>query len=107
MNALVIRNLVAAIASFAVAGLCLAYVLTDQRRKAKKPAYLVKAMLLIIAGSIYILAAMVQHGDYQIPPFVVYAIRSGWATISILILLLCVIAASVMADWRKAGKNDK
>lgn len=107
MNALVIRNLVAAFAAFACSGLCLAYVLTDQRRKAKKSVYLVTAMLLIIAGSIYILAALVQYGTYQIPAIVVYFIRSGWATVSILILLTGVVAANVLADWRRMGSNVK
>lgn len=107
MNALVIRNLVAAIAAFACSGLCLAYVLTDQRRKAKKSVYLVTAMLLIIAGSIYLVAAIYQDGSYPIPSAIVYAIRSGWATVSILILLTGVIAANILADWRRMGNNVK
>ena len=83
---------------------CIAYVLTDQRRKSKKPVYAASGMLFIIATAVYIIAAIVSSGKQPLPLWLIYASRSGWLSIVIIILLVGAFVANVFADWRKNVK---
>lgn len=74
------------------AGLSIAYVLTDQRRAAKKPVYASKAVILTLAAIIYLIALFQED---------VYLVRSGWATQIVLFMLICALIANIMSDWRK------
>lgn len=101
MTTLEIRNIVAALFSLGFAATCLSYVLTNQRRKAKKPLYFAAAMLFIISASAYILATLIQHGNYPFPDWMIYWVRSGWLTVVNLVLIGGALSANVLADWRK------
>ena len=101
MTSIEIRNLVAAFFSLAFSVICLSYVLTNQRRKAKKPVYFAASMLFLISAAIYTLAFFVTYDDYNIPPWIFYAIRSGWATVVNLVFVGATVAANVLADWLK------
>lgn len=72
------------------AGLSMAYVVTNQRRKAKKPVYFAKATVLVLAALIYLSALIGFDIDF---------VRSGWATQVVLIMLISLIAASILSDW--------
>ena len=91
MTAIDYRNLVAALAALVASGVCLAYVLTNQRRKAKKPVYAWAASVFLYLGGVYV-AAMITDA---------YLIRSGWMGVLGLILLVFAFIANVFADWRR------
>lgn len=74
------------------AGLSIAYVLTDQRRAAKKPIYAWKAAILTLAAIIYLIALFQEN---------IYLVKSGWATQIVLFMLVCALIANVISDWRK------
>jgi hypothetical protein len=87
-----IRFVVVILACLTGAGLSIAYVFTDQRRKAKKPVYAAKAVILLFAALIYTFGLV----DPKI-----YLIRSGWATQLILFMFVCALTANIVTDWRK------
>lgn len=91
MTAIEIRNVVAAIAALVAAAVCLAYVLTPQRRRAKKPVYAWAATVFIYLGGVYVAAIITDA----------YLIKSGWLGILGLILLVFAFIANVIADWRR------
>lgn len=91
MSAIEIRNIVAAVAALLAAAVCLAYVLTPQRRKAKKPIYAWAATVFVYLGGVYVTAILTDA----------YLIRSGWLGILGLILLVFAFIANVIADWRR------
>lgn len=71
---------------------CFAYVLTSQRRKAKKPIYAIKGIILLFAAFIY---------GYALFGPDTYFIRSGWATNIVWIMFISAFFANLMTDWRK------
>lgn len=72
------------------AGLSFAYVATNQRRKAKKPVYFAKAIILLMAALIYLTALI---------GFDLYFVRSGWATQTVLVMFILALIANILSDW--------
>lgn|GEM_PF-7040564 len=79
---------------FALAGAvgCLAYVLTDQRRKAKKPVYAIASIELLYVAIIYGLGAFGVD---------VYLLKTGWLGAIGYYLLISTFGALIITDWRK------
>ena len=86
-----LRFIVASLVALGGAIACFAYVVTRQRRRAKKPTYLAAGFGFVYMGVVYFLGAVGIQS---------YLLRSGWLTILGLIYLAGVYIANVIADWR-------
>lgn len=91
MDALDIRNLVTAIIALVCAIGCFAYAATDQRRKAKKPVYLVTGFGFLYWSIIYTIGAVGTP---------IYLLRSGWLGAIGYYLLASAFIALLITDWR-------
>lgn len=91
------RNAMAVIVALIGFAACMAYVLTPQRRKAKKPVYLLVGLGFLYLATVYLMTFF----------FSLYVIRSGWATVIGMIILMFAVIAIIITDWRKAdgGKS--
>lgn len=90
--AISIRFVVVSLVALSGASVCIAYVVTRQRRKAKRPIYAISALLMILGAITYI------YGFYNDTSVF---IRAGWATAILSVLLIVVIIANTLADWKR------
>lgn len=96
MTPLQIRNLITMLLALLGAVACFAYVFTRQRRKAKKPVYMIAGFGFLYAVLSYSL------GVFPNPPaFLLSLLYSGWlGAISYYLIVLSYIAI-IITDWRR------
>lgn len=85
-------SVIAIVGALACSGISIAYVLTRQRRKAKKPTRLITAMGCLYFATLYIVGLVNPN---------IYLIRAGILTRLGVILLFALLISEVIADWRK------
>ena len=91
------RNAMAVIVALIGFSTCIAYVVTPQRRKAKKPVYLLVGLGFLYLAIVYLSTFFTS----------LYAVRSGWASVIGMTLLMFAVIAIIITDWRisSGGEN--
>jgi cytochrome c biogenesis protein CcdA len=87
-----LAQLLAGLILFVPAGAAIAYAVTDQRRKAKRPVYFIGGLIIIYLALIYFASYLGSTA---------YVLRSGLLTRAGVVALCFVLVAIVITDWRK------
>ena len=93
MTAIEWRYVVLIATSLITALLCFSYAATRQRRRAKKPVYLVAGLLFLYAALVYLYGLTIGAGSY--------IMRSGWLTSVNFFLLAFAYIMLIITDWRR------